>query len=161
MDLDLRRQASRARLEFARGLGAYIELVALERIGGAGAGQALDAAAAVGDNWVFRRLRAELDRARLAGITPWTQLRSVARDLRLPELADLADIIRLSGDEGAAVYETLRARARTLRSGLLQSEQARANATSDRLTFPVTLLAISFLMILLVAQGIRLVQSGP
>ena len=55
-DYNVRDDARRARAEFSRALGAYIDLVALERNNGAGPRQAMEAAAAVGDSWVFRRL---------------------------------------------------------------------------------------------------------
>jgi hypothetical protein len=48
--------AKKARLEFTRALGAYIDLVALERNNGIGVRQAMEAAAEVGDSWVFPRL---------------------------------------------------------------------------------------------------------
>lgn len=44
------------------GHGAYIDLVALERHNGSGPRQAMEAAAAVGDSWVFQRLSEELAR---------------------------------------------------------------------------------------------------
>jgi hypothetical protein len=160
-DLEVRRRAAAARLEFARCLGAYADLVALERLAGSGPGQALEAAADVGDSWPFARIREELDRARLAGLPPWVRLRQVADEVDVRELADVADILRLSGDEGAAVADTLSARAAAIRTGLLQAEQARANARSERLTFPVVLLAVTFLATLLIAQGLRLMAVAP
>ena len=59
-DYNVRDDAKRARTEFARALGGYADLVALERNAGSGPRQALEVAAAVGDSWVFRRLREEL-----------------------------------------------------------------------------------------------------
>ena len=147
-DLDVRRKAARAREEFARATSAYIDLTALERAAGAGATQALEQAATVGDSWVFIRLREQLVRARLAGVPPWNGLHDLATELGLPELSDLADIMRLSGEQGAAVAETLRARSRGLRVALLNKEQTRANTDSERMVIPVALLGLTFLVIL-------------
>jgi len=147
-DLEVRRKASRARDEFARATSAYIDLTALERAAGAGATQALEQAATVGDSWVFVRLREQLTRARLSGTAPWDGLHELSDELGLPELSDLADIMRLSGEQGAAVAETLRARSRGLRVGLLNKEQARANEDSERMVIPVALLGLIFLVIL-------------
>ena len=47
-DYNVRDDAKRARAEFSRALGAYIDLVALERLNGSGPRQAMEAAAAVG-----------------------------------------------------------------------------------------------------------------
>ena len=147
-DVEVKRNAAAAREEFARATSAYIDLTALERSAGAGATQALEQAATVGDSWVFVRLREELTRARLSGTPPWDALHALAEELALPELSDLADIMRLSGEEGAAVAGTLRARSRGLRVALLTKEQTRANEDSERMVIPVALLGLIFLVIL-------------
>ena len=147
-DLDVRRKATAAREEFARATSAYLDLTALERAAGAGATQSLEQAATVGDSWVFVRLREQLVRARLSGMPPWDGLHDLATELGLPELSDLADIMRLSGEEGAAVADTLRARSRGLRAALLTKEQTRANEESERMVVPVAFLGLIFLVIL-------------
>jgi Flp pilus assembly protein TadB len=147
-DLDVRRKAANAREEFARATSAYLDLTALERAAGAGATQSLEQAATVGDSWVFVRLREQLVRARLSGTPPWDGLHDLSDELGLPELSDLADIMRLSGEEGAAVADTLRARSRGLRAALLTKEQTRANEESERMVVPVALLGLIFLVIL-------------
>jgi Flp pilus assembly protein TadB len=147
-DLEVRRKAASARQEFARATSAYLDLTALERAAGAGATQALEQAATVGDSWVFIRLREQLIRARLSGTPPWDGLHQLAVELGLPELSDLADIMRLSGEQGAAVAETLRARSRSLRAALLTAEQTRANEQSERMVMPVAFLGLIFLIIL-------------
>ena len=147
-DLEVRRRAAAAREEFARATSAYLDLTALERAAGAGATQSLEQAATVGDSWVFVRLREQLIRARLSGTPPWDGLHELAEELGLPELSDLADIMRLSGEEGAAVADTLRARSRGLRAALLSREQTRANEESERMVIPVAFLGLIFLVIL-------------
>ena len=147
-DMEVRRKAAAAREEFARATSAYLDLTALERAAGAGATQALEQAATVGDSWVFVRLREQLIRARLSGTAPWDGLHELATELALPELSDLADIMRLSGEDGAAVADTLRARSRGLRTALLTKEQARANEDSERMVVPVAVLGLIFLVLL-------------
>jgi pilus assembly protein TadC len=147
-DVEVRRKAAAAREEFARATSAYLDLTALERAAGAGATQALEQAATVGDSWVFVRLREQLTRARLSGTAPWDGLHELASELALPELSDLADIMRLSGEEGAAVADTLRARSRGLRTALLTKEQTRANEDSERMVVPVAVLGLIFLVLL-------------
>ena len=63
--------AKKARVEFARALGAYIDLVALERNNGIGHRQAMEAAAEVGDSWVFTRLSAGQGCRLGTRCTPW------------------------------------------------------------------------------------------
>jgi Type II secretion system (T2SS), protein F len=142
--LTVRERAAAAREDFARAVGAYIELVALERLAGSGTTQALENASHVGQSWVFERIREELLRSRLSGTAPWESLSQLAGELGVPELGDLSDIMRLAGEEGAQVYEALRARGRSLRTAMLTREQARANAVSERMVMPVALLALCF-----------------
>ena len=160
-DYNVRDDAKRARAEFARALGAYIDLVALERHNGAGPRQAMEAAAAVGDSWVFRRLGEELARTRWSGLTPWEALRALGAELGLPELDDLADIMRLSGEEGAQVYASLRARSAGMRTALLNTEKAKANEIGERMSIPMSLLGVIFLAILVTPALLRVTGGTP
>lgn len=159
-DYNARTDAATARQEFTRALGAYIDLVALERAGGAGSTQALETAAEVGDSWVFRRLREELARARWSGTPPWDSLGLLADELGLPELSDLSDIMRLSGEEGATVYATLRARSAGLRTALLTDEHSKANAAAEKMTMPVAVLSLIFLVLLATPAILRVALGG-
>lgn len=152
-DAEVHAKAKVAREEFSRALSAFIDLVALERINSSGSTQALEAAAEIGDSWVFRRLREELARARWSGTAPWDGLGELADELGLPDLADLGDIMRLAGEQEATVYDTLRARASSLRVALLNDEHTKANAASARAVIPLASLGLIF-FVLLVAPGI-------
>ncbi|NDL57026.1 type II secretion system F family protein [Phytoactinopolyspora mesophila] len=141
-------QANRARAEFARAMTCFVDLVALERAGGAGPIQALEHAASVGDSWVFRRLRDELARARYRGTPAWEALRHVGEELRLPELVKVGDVMKLAGVEGATVYGNLRARAQDMRAELLAHDKAQAGVRTERATAPVAVTSIVFLLII-------------
>jgi Flp pilus assembly protein TadB len=158
---NVRSDATKAREEFRRALGAYIDLVALERNTGAGPRQALEYAADVGDSWVFQRISEELARSRWSGVTPWESLTALSTELDLPELADLSDIMRLSGEEGAAVYQTLRARSLAMRAAQLSTELGKANAANERMSAPVAALAIIFMLILLGPAVLRVFTGAP
>jgi hypothetical protein len=147
-ELDLQRQAQSDRVQMRRTVCAYLELVALERASDAGAVEALERAAAIGEGNGFAHISDALLRARLEGRTPWQQLSGLAEDLAVPELGDVADIMRLSGEDGAAVLPTLRARAASLRSTLLQAEVTAANEASERMAIPVALLGVAFMALL-------------
>jgi hypothetical protein len=152
-------EAKKARLEFARALGAYIELVALERNNGSGVRQAMEAAAEVGDSWVFQRLNEELTRSRWSGLPPWEALHTLADELGLPELDDFADIMRLSGEEGASVYASLRARSAAMRTAMLNDEIAQANAVGERMTIPGSFLGVIFMALLVAPSLLRMFSS--
>lgn len=151
--------AKRARLEFTRALGAYIELVALERNNGSGVRQAMEAAAEVGDSWVFTRLREELTRSRWSGQPPWDALHALAEELGLSELDDFADIMRLSGEEGASVYANLRARSAAMRTAMLNDEIAEANAVGERMSIPGSLLGVIFMALLVAPSLLRMLSN--
>lgn len=148
--------ARKARLEFQRALGAYIDLVALERNSGSGARQAMEASAAIGDSWVFTRLSEELTRSRWSGLPPWDALHALAEELGLPELEDFADIMRLSGEEGVSVYATLRARSGSMRTAMLNNELAEANAVGERMSIPGSLLGVVFMALLVAPSLLRM-----
>lgn len=151
--------AKRARVEFSRALVAYIELVALERKSGSAPRKALEEAARVGNTWVFRRLSEELNRSSWNGQAPWDSLRQLSEELGIPELEDLADIMRLSGEEGAQVYTNLRARGAAMRSAMLSAEITKANAVAERMYIPGSLVGVIF-MALLVAPALLRVVAG-
>ena len=85
---------------------------------------------------MFTRLSEELTRSRWSGLPPWEALHALAEELGLPELDDFADIMRLSGEEGASVYANLRARSAAMRTAMLNDEIAEANAVGERMTHP-------------------------
>lgn len=154
-DYNAHDDARRARTEFARALGAYTDLVALERNSGAGPRQAMEVAAAIGDSWVFRRLREELAFSNWSGEQPWDALRRLSQELGVTELGDLADIVRLSGEEGAQIYGQLRARSAAMRTAMLNDEVAHANAVGEQMSIPMSLLGVIFLVILVTPALLR------
>lgn len=147
--------AKRARIEFNRALGAYIDMVATGVRDGASGQQALRAAAEVGDAWVFKRIESELRRARYMTRAPWDCLHGLADELGVPELDDLADIMQQSGQDGAQIYNSLRARAAALRSTMLSAEVSKANAASERMYIPASLLGVVFMAILVAPSILR------
>lgn len=147
-DVDVRHRGVQAREDLRFDLCVYLELVALERAADAGTGEALERAAAVGDSRLFELVREDLVRVQLAGEPPWRAFERLAARVGVVEVADLADIMRLTGEDGAAVYGTVRARAASLRSTLLSAQAARANAASEQMVVPVALLGLAFLLLL-------------
>lgn len=158
-DYNITDDAKAARKEFGRALASYIDLVALERNSGSGPRQAMEIAANIGDSWVFRRLAEELSRSRWSGLPPWDALRRLSDELGLPELADLADIMRLSGEEGAQVYQTLRSRSQSMRTAELNAALTEANATGERMSIPMSALGLIFMAILVAPSLLGVIQA--
>lgn len=159
-DITVKREAKKARADFVRALASYIDLVALERASGTGSTQSLEAAASVGSSWTFTRISEELARSRWSGHPPWDGLKDLADQLAVSELADLAEIMRLSGEESASVAGQLRARATSMRGALLNEDLARANAAGEQMSAPVSMLALVFLAMLAVPAVLRIATSG-
>ncbi|UOY00020.1 type II secretion system F family protein [Blastococcus sp. PRF04-17] len=159
VDLIVRDQAAEARGQMRRALCSYLDLVSLRRDASEGPTIALERAAGVGEGWVFRRITDALVAARLAGEAPWDGLRRMAADTGVGELADVADIAAVAAVEGASIAPTLRARAQSLRVQLLAEEEAAANTASEKLTAPVALLSIAFLLLFLYPALARLMAT--
>ncbi|WP_206792102.1 type II secretion system F family protein [Amycolatopsis sp. MtRt-6] len=144
-DLEVRTKAARARAEFRGALSAFLDLVWITLAGGAGVEVALLAAAEVGRGPAFAQLRRALDAAQLTRTTPWSTLRRLGEELDITELAELAASISLAGTEGAKIRTSLAAKAKALRTHLVADAEADAQAATERMALPVTLLFLGFL----------------
>lgn len=154
---ELRDQARKAREEFSYALGAFVEMVALERLSGSTVPQALTQAAETGDSWVFQRLATVLRRTQYTGQSPWDALAATGHELGLPDLVDFADIMRLAGADGTRVYDSLRARAVAMRNASLTTQIARANQAAERIAIPVGMLVIVLALTLVTPAFLRMI----
>ena len=153
---EVRDKARRARAEFSYALGAFVEMLALERLSGSGVPQALQRAADIGDSWAFQRIAATLKRTEYTGRNPWDALEDLGKELDLTDLVDLADIMRLAGADGTQIYGSLRARAAAMRNALLTSHIAAANRAGERIAIPVGLLVIVLSIALITPAFLRM-----
>lgn len=146
VDVEVRRDAGKARKEFRFATASFLERAALTRAADAGAADALYRTAAVGDRWALERIRAALEGSRLSGDSPWEALAHLSREIGVPELARPADTFALAAYAGAPVYSTLQGQVRTLRVARRTDAKAEANQTSERMVIPLSGLAIVFLV---------------
>ena len=152
---DVRKNAARARAEFRAALRAFLKLVAQERAARGSPTEALEEASRGWRGWPYRLIHTEVLRAELAGQQPWHALAALGQRLGVPELRSLADIVATAAD-GAAVFDTLLAEARTLHHAELSAHRAEANAASERLIQPIGLLAFGFVVMILIPPVLRL-----
>lgn len=157
-DTEVQGQAKQARAEFGRAVAVFVELMAAERRRGAGAAVAMKNAASVSDSWTFRRIRQELLRASYNKVQPWTALERLSEQLQVGELGDAARVMALSGEDGASVYEALRALGRGLRVRMLNEEAAREARASDKMSNIVLGVAVMFVMIVLTPMVLTLME---
>ncbi|TDB90996.1 hypothetical protein E1264_03065 [Actinomadura sp. KC216] len=147
-DIALRSQAREAREEFTAALIAYLDLIKMARAGGAGPGEALEAPARVCRGWAFQRIAATLDPAARGTRDPWDELARLADRIGVRELADTAAIARRAGTQGAAILDSLTAKAASLREQQLAAALARAKSRTETMTLPVALSVLGYLILL-------------
>ncbi len=154
-DITMRKQHSRTNADASEALNTFFDLVVLERLANLSATQALEAAARVSDAPVFVSIRGALERARLEQRPPWHDLHRLAKELNLPSIADLADVMRLD-DQGAALAGVLAARVKELRDAHLNAERVRAHQASERMTLWMSIPVLIFALIFLIPPLLRI-----
>jgi tight adherence protein C len=152
---EARELAAKARVDFRTNLEFFLTLVAGERRARGSVEQALEEAADVSGSMPFVRMRRAIRRATLAGRKPWDDLRALGEELEVTDLRNLADIAEVGAD-GAAVYNTLLATARTLRHSELSDQRAEANKVSERMARPLALLVFGLTLFVLVPFMLRM-----
>jgi hypothetical protein len=152
---ETREAAGRARAEFRSNLESFLTLVAGERRARGSVEQALEEAAEISGSAPFVRMRRAIRRAALAGRKPWADLRDLGDELAVPELRSLAEIAAVAAD-GASVYNTLLASARTLRHAELSDARSQANEVSERMSRPLALLVTGLTLFVLVPFLLRM-----
>jgi Flp pilus assembly protein TadB len=152
---EAREAAAKARAEFRSNLESFLTLVAGERRARGSVEQALEEAAEISGSLPFVRMRRAIRRAALSGRKPWSDLRDLGDELAVPELRSLADIAAVAAD-GASVYNTLLASARTLRHAELSDARSQANEVSERMSRPLALLVTGLTLFVLVPFLLRM-----
>ncbi len=157
---DVKRKAEAARRECRQAICSYLDLVATMHYNGYGSAAALMRAASIGRGWVFERIRETLLRAQLQGVEPWEGLRNLGGELGVDELAGVGDVMQAAGVSGAHVYQSLRARARSLRKQVLNDQLTAANSRTTAMEAPVALVLI-VLMVLMLYPYIATITVTP
>lgn len=154
-DLLLRGAEAERAEDATEALLTYFDLVTLERLANSSGSQALRAAAGVSDVTVFAAIRDALERARLEQRAPYPELQQLGRELELPALVDIADVMALD-EAGAALSGALRARVRELRDAHLTQAKIAASAVSERMAFFMVVPSLVFGLFFLVPPVLRL-----
>ena len=152
---EAREAADKARVEFRSNLESFLTLVAGERRARGSVEQALEEAAEISGSMPFVRMRRAIRRAALSGRKPWGELRDLGEELQVAELRNLADIAAVAAD-GASVYNTLLASARTLRHAELSDARTEANQVSERMSRPLALLVTGLTLFVIVPFMLRM-----
>jgi tight adherence protein C len=108
----------------------------------------METAAASGGGWAFAELRGALHAGYVRGEPPWSSLGQLGAELGIPDLSELASTITMAGEEGAAVRNTVAAKARTIRERITADTELTAAAVTERMSLPSILLVLGFLVFL-------------
>lgn len=155
----LRSRAADRRRSFRHAFSSFLDVVSISLAGGRGVDSALHSGADAGQGWAFDELRRALMGARMLGETPWAGLGRLGGELGIPELAELAASAALAGNEGARVRASLAAKAQALRLRGLSEIEAAAQSATERMTLPVVLLLVGFI-VFLIYPAINQVLNG-
>ncbi len=151
--------AEKARAEFRSALAAYLALVGLERKARGSPTEALEEASRVSGSRPFRLIHTEVLRAELNNETPWAALKDLGHRVHVEELVNLADIVSTAAD-GAAIFDTLMAEARSMRNADNVAQQTQADKANERLVAPNVALLTCFGALLVYPAAARLIGGG-
>jgi Flp pilus assembly protein TadB len=145
----LRAEAAEARTDFRHALGAYLDVLVLLLAAHEGPESAMELAAEAGQGSAFAELRRAVWQARLAGEPVWDTVDDLGRRLRIGELREVAAAGSLAGESGAAVRQSLTAKARALRQAALAEAETTARRRSQALFGPLVLMGLGFVIFLI------------
>lgn len=158
-DIELAKKAAERRTEFSRALTSFMTLLGSSISGGGGITTALKDASAMGDGWVFDKMRRALDEGHLQGISAWVALERLGRELRVVPLVELGSALTLAGASGARITDTLSARAESAREKELAEVRSDAEAKGSKLGLPVGLMLIAWAIFMAYPAVTSLVSS--
>jgi tight adherence protein C len=145
-DLLLASEAEERRRSFRHALGAFVDVMVMLLAANEGIEGSLHLAAASGDGWAFAEIRKALRDAQVQGDTPWRALSQLGQDLGVNDLIELAATASLAGAEGASVRRSLVTKAASIRAHTAAEEEAEAQSASARMTLPMLVLLIGFIL---------------
>ena len=151
--------AQNARKEFRAALMAYLVLVGLERNARGSVPEALEEASRDSGSRPFRLIHAQVLSAELNNQLPWDGLKDLGRRIDVEELVNLADTVSVAAD-GAAIFDTLMAEARSMRNADNVAQLEQAGKANERLVAPNVALFVCFGALLVYPAAARIIGMG-
>jgi Flp pilus assembly protein TadB len=159
-ELTLTNEAKQARRAFRHAYGAFLDLTNVMLAAGAGPEAALHTAADSGGGWAFQEIRNALASARSTRRSMADALGELGEELGIVELSELAASVALTSNQGARIRQSLAAKADTLRAHQVAETEAEAEAATERMTLPVVVLLLGFLVFLAYPAIAAITQIG-
>jgi len=138
--------AHKRRSDMNMAVAVFLDLVNVLLAGGAGIETALLTAASAGDGWSFDYIRGALARAQSSRANYWDALDRAGIVIDVQSLQDMAQSVRIAGEQGGRVRQSLSSRADALRKNNLASIEHEAQRRTERLGIPMVTMFVGFVM---------------
>lgn len=159
-ELKLRNDAAKKRKQLHQTMTTMMVMISICLAGGDGVEQATGESAAICRGWAADRLRRILiDPTGISRRTAWSSLAELGQQADIPALVNLASPMRLAGDDGARIRDTLTERADALRDEATSAAELEAAKTSSKLTLPVAIFGFTLLLFLIFPPLYGLAES--
>lgn len=139
-------RADRSRAQFDMAVAVLLDLVNIQTAGGAGMETSLVTAASIGDGWCFDEFRSALSRAHASRSSYWDGLHEIGRTYGISSLVEAAQSVRMAGEHGARVRQSLVTKAASLRARNLARIEHQAHQRTEQMGLPMVVLFLSFLV---------------
>ena len=147
-DSILRTEAEKERVLFQQVTESWLELVAQLVTAGADTFAALARAASYSEQPGFVVLREALRVSAAGGEPPWTGLRRLADERRLPFLDPFCSALELAGTTGAGSRQAILAQVDAARSKAMLEADAAAASAGEKMGAPLALIGGAFMVLM-------------
>jgi len=147
-DSMLRTEADKERVLFQQVTESWLELVAQLVTAGADTFGALSQAATHSKQPGFVVIGDALREAAVGGEPPWTGLRKMADERRLPFLDPFCSALQLAGTTGAGSRQAILAQVEAARSKAMQEADAAAASAGEKMGAPLALIGGAFMILM-------------
>lgn len=144
----LRGEAAARRQELQVMLPGFLDLTGVLLAAGHSLESALRTAAAAHDDWAHSQVRRALSAAGLSRQPGSEALRELGTRLAVEDLTQLGDGLTMAEREGAAMRDSLAARARGLRERHLADVEAKAGSATEGMSFPLVAFVLGFVLLI-------------
>ena len=144
----LRDEAAGRRQELRVMLPGFLDLTGVLLAAGNSLESALRTAAAATDDWPHDQVRQALYTAAVSRQPASEALRELGTRFTVEELIQLGDGLIMAEREGAAMRESLAARARGLRERHLADIEAKAGSATEGMSFPLVAFVFGFVLLI-------------
>jgi Flp pilus assembly protein TadB len=138
--------AHKRRTDMNMAVAVFLDLINVLLAGGAGIETAVLTAASAGDGWSFNYIRRTLARAQSSRENFWDALDNAGVHIEVQSLRDIAQSIRVAGEHGGRIRQTLASRADALRRNNLAFIEHEAQRRTERMGLPMVAMFVGFVV---------------